>query len=432
MAHVEGRRDMEVIEELLSRTVVPKFAPVRQRFDAAHLDDLPEAVRAAVERSGTLSKVRQGASIAIGVGSRGIANLPVITRTVVELVREKGARPFIVPAMGSHGGATSEGQVAVLEHLGVTEASVGAPVRAVMEVLHIGSSAGGLPLYVDRNAAEADGIIAVNRIKPHTSFRGPVESGLLKMLVIGFGKQRGAEAAHERGFEYMATHILDLSAKWVELLPMLFGLAIIENAYGQTAKVAAIAPEQLREQEQWILEEARSLMPKITFNPLDVLIVDKIGKDISGVGMDPNVTGRYPNMLVKGDLSVSRIVTLRLSEATDGNAAGIGLADVTTSLLEGQIDRAKAYANSLTSTTMSTVKLPMVLPNDDLAIRAALKTSNAPDPGAVRAVRIRSTKDLGHIWVTEPLLDEARKADAVDILGPPEPLEFDAAGNLTA
>jgi hypothetical protein len=431
MRLVERQQSTDIMEELLSRAVVPKFAPVRQMFDEAHIDDLPGAVRAAVEASETLSDVRKGASIAIGVGSRGIANLPVVTRTLVELLHQRGARPFVVPAMGSHGGATAEGQAAVLEHLGVTEGSVGAPVRATMDVLHIGSSAGGLPLYVDRYAAQADGIIALNRIKPHTSFRGPVESGLLKMLVIGFGKQRGADAAHERGFEYMAAHILDLSAKWTQLLPIVFGLAIIENAYGQTAKVVAVAPDELREKEQPLLEEARGLMPKIAFNPLDVLIVDTIGKDISGVGMDPNVTGRYPNLLVKGELCLSRIVAPRLSQATDGNVAGIGLADVTTSALEGQVDRVKAYANSLTSTTMSTVKLPMVLPSDELAVRAAIKTSNAPDPSAVRAVRIRSTKELGHIWVTEPLLEEARQADDLEVLGPPEPLEFDASGNFT-
>jgi hypothetical protein len=387
-------------------------------------------VRAAVVAPDVLSRVREGARIAIGVGSRGVANLPLITRTLVELVRSRGADPFIVPAMGSHGGATAEGQEAVLDHLGVNEGSVGAPVRATMEVRQFGVSSGGLPLYVDRYAAEADGIIALNRIKPHTSFRGSVESGILKMLVIGFGKQRGADAAHARGFQYMADHILDLSSAWTERLPVLFGLGVIENAYDQTAKVVAVPAERLLKEERRLIDEARALMPRIMFNPLDVLIVDEIGKDISGVGMDPNVTGRYPNDLVKGGLRVTRIVALRLTQTADGNAAGVGLADVTTSALEGQIDRVKGYMNSLTSTTMSTVKLPMVLPTDDLAIKGAIKTSNAPAPGVLRAVRIRSTKRLGEISISEGLLDEARAHQEVEILGPAEPLEFDSYGNL--
>jgi hypothetical protein len=228
----------------------------------------------------------------------------------------------------------------------------------------------------------------------------------------------------------MADHILDLSSAWTERLPVLFGLGVIENAYDQTAKVVAVPAERLLKEERRLIDEARALMPRIMFNPLDVLIVDEIGKDISGVGMDPNVTGRYPNDLVKGGLRVTRIVALRLTQTADGNAAGVGLADVTTSALEGQIDRVKGYMNSLTSTTMSTVKLPMVLPTDDLAIKGAIKTSNAPAPGVLRAVRIRSTKRLGEISISEGLLDEARAHQEVEILGPAEPLEFDSYGNL--
>ena len=264
--------------------------------------------------AGVLSRVDEGARIAIGVGSRGIDNISLITRTVVDLVRSRGADPFVVPAMGSHGGATAEGQKAVLEHIGVNEKAVGAPIRATMDVVQIGHSPGGLPLYFDRYAAEADGIVPINRIKPHTSFRGPVESGLLKMLVLGFGKQLGADATHARGFDHMANNILDVSSSLIERLPISFGLGVIENAYGQTARVVAVPAERMQEDERRLIDDARALMPRIMFNPLDVLIVDQIGKDVSGVGMDPNVTGRYPSDLVKGDQRVTRIVALRLTE----------------------------------------------------------------------------------------------------------------------
>jgi hypothetical protein len=421
---------MDAFADLLGEVDVPRFVPVRQKFDEAHVQDLPQDIREAVFEAGVLSRVDAGARIAIGVGSRGIANISLITRTVVDLVRSCGADPFVVPAMGSHGGATAAGQRAVLEHIGVNEKAVGAPIRATMDVVQIGNSAGGLPLYFDRHAAEADGIIPINRIKPHTSFRGPVESGLLKMLVLGFGKQLGADATHARGFDHMANNILDVSASLIERLPVSFGLGVIENAYGQTARVVAVPAERMQEDERRLIDDARALMPRIMFNPLDVLIVDQIGKDVSGVGMDPNVTGRYPSDLVKGDQRVTRIVALRLTDATGGNAAGVGLADVTTRALEGQIDRLKGYMNSLTSTTMSTVKLPMVLATDDLAIRAAIKTCNAENPRAPRMARIRSTKHLGEIWVSEALLDEALAHEAVEVLGPPQPLELDLDGKL--
>jgi hypothetical protein len=421
---------VDALDELLADVPVPGFAPIRQHFATASVGDVAGAVRAQVTGNGLLSRVPEGASVAVGVGSRGVAELPVIVRTVVDLVREAGAEPFIIPAMGSHGGATAAGQVAVLEHLGVTEHAVGAPVRATMDVVQRGSSEKGLPLYVDRHAAGADGIIAINRVKPHTSFTGPVESGLLKMLVIGFGKQKGADAAHARGYEPMADYILDLSAAWLQRLPLLFGLAILENAFEQVARVVALPPERVENEERQLLGEARRLMPRILFGPLDLLVVDEIGKEISGLGMDPNITGRFPGGLVPTDVHIERIVVLRLSQATDGNSAGIGLADVTTAALESQIDRGKGYVNSLTSTNLVSVKMPMVMPSDQMAIKVGVKTSHAPDLGRLRAVRARNTRQLENIWVSEALLGEARRRPDVEVLGQAEPLAFDRQGNL--
>jgi hypothetical protein len=420
---------MTAIDALLEGVAVPRFAPVRQHFDGRREPDAAASTRSQISHLGLLSHLKPGASVAIGVGSRGIAQLPLIVGAVVDAVREVGGSPFIVPAMGSHGGATAEGQATLLEHLGVTERSVGAPVRASMDVVQLGSSSGGLPLFVDNQAAAADGIIAINRVKPHTSFHGPVESGLVKMLVIGFGKQAGADVAHALGFEHMATHLLDLSTAWLERLPLLFGVAVLENALDETARIVVLPRHNLVSGERDLIEEARRLMPSIPLGPLDVLVVDEIGKNISGVGMDPNITGRAPNQLVASDLHVERIVALRLSRATDGNAAGIGLADVTTAVLEGSIDRAKGYVNSLTSTTMTTIKLPMVMRTDELAIKAALKTSHARGPA--RAIRIHNTLRLDDIWVSEALLAEAACDPRLEVLGPPEQLPFDALGNLS-
>ena len=421
---------MADVDHLLASVPVPALVPVRQHFPATNISDVASTICAEVSGQGLLSGLPEGASVAIGVGSRGIAQLPLIVKTVVELVRSAGAKPFIVPAMGSHGGATAEGQVALLHHLGITERGVGAPLRATMEVVQLGSVRGGLPLYVDRYVAEADGVVVINRIKPHTNFRGPVESGLLKMLVVGLGKQKGADAAHALGFEHMAAHVLALSAAWLERLPLLFGVAVLENAYEQTAVVSAIPPERLESEERRLLDKARSLMPRILLDPLDVLVVDEIGKEISGLGMAPNITGRAPTQLLDIGFQVDKIAVLRLTRATDGNAAGIGLADVTTAAVEARMDRAKSYVNSLTSTTMASVKLPMVMRNDAMAIKAAVKTCHARDLNRVRAVRIRNTLQLEEIWVSEALLAEVANHRDLEVAGQVAPLVFDRAGNL--
>ncbi len=422
---------MDVLAELLKDVPVPKFIPVKQLFDPQRVENIPDAVRQAVQQAGVLERVQPGKSIAIAVGSRGIANLPALVREVVTIVKDRGAHPFIVPAMGSHGGATAQGQEAMLEHLGVSEATVGAPVKAAMDVVQVGTSHTGIPVYTDALAAQADGIIVLNRIKPHTSFHANVESGLLKMLVIGLGKQKGADAAHALGFAHMGEHIWDLSKTLLQKLPVLFGVAVLENGYDQTAKVVCVPSEDLHEVEPLLLEQARAFMPRLLLRPLDVLIVDEIGKNISGVGMDPNITGRFPNTLVKPDIEITRVAILRLTEETDGNAAGIGLADITTAAAEARIDRVKGYMNSLTSTSMASVKLPMVLGNDKMAIQAAIKTSNCPDISAVRAIRIKNTLHIDEIWISEALLQEAQEHANIDVLGPATPLAFHSNGDLS-
>lgn len=419
---------MNVIEELLRPYPLPNMVKIRQKFPASEIQDVAKAVQKTIKEAGVLNKIAPGNRVAIAVGSRGIADIPILTREVVNAIKSVGGEPFIVPAMGSHGGATAEGQIDVLEQLGVTEQAVGAPIRSSMEVVEIGRLPNGLPIYVDQLAYEADQVVVINRIKPHTAFRGPVESGLMKMLTIGLGKQKGAEAAHAYGFKYMAEHVPAMAREILKKVPILFGLATIENAYDRPAKIVAVPAEKIEETEPGLLLEAKALMPKILFDPIDVLIVDEIGKDISGDGMDPNITGRYPTPYASGGPEVKRIVVLGLTERTHGNANGIGLADITTKKVFDSVDWVKGYANALTSTVVKTVKMPMFLETETLAVKAAIKTCNAFDLTKVRVVRIKNTLELKEIWISEGLLAEAKERKEIEILSEPVPLQFQLEG----
>lgn len=415
---------MQVIEELLRAIPIPRMAKVRQHFYAPELPDVAGAVRQAIDESGVLSRIAPADRVAIAVGSRGVAEIPVITREVVRMIKAAGGMPFIVPAMGSHGGATAQGQKEVLESLGVTESFVEAPIEATMEVVEVGRLPNGLPIYMDHNAYHADKVVVINRIKPHTAFRGPVESGLMKMITIGLGKQRGAEAAHAYSFKYMAEHVQEMAKVMIERTPIVFGVGTIENAFDRPAKAVAIPAERLADEEPKLLLEAKALMPKILFDPLDVLVVDEIGKDISGDGMDPNITGRFATPYASGGVNAARTVVLRLTEKTHGNANGIGLADITTRQVFEEIDWVKGYANALTSTVVGTVKLPMFLDTGELAVKAAIKTCNAFDLCQVRLVRIENTLHVRDIWISESLLPEARSRSDVEVLTEPIVMNF--------
>ncbi|KJE26122.1 hypothetical protein LG52_1574 [Geobacillus kaustophilus] len=415
---------MKIINDMLKGIPIPKMVKVRQNFYAPEIPDVPEAVHQSIHQANVLHRISPGDQVAIAVGSRGVADIPIIVREVVNAVKQAGGNPFIVPAMGSHGGATAEGQKEVLVHLGVTEEFVGAPIRSSMDVIKVGRLENGLPVYVDKFAYEADKIIVINRVKPHTAFRGPVESGLMKMITIGLGKQKGAEAAHQYSFKYMARHVVDMARIVINKAPIIFGMAILENAYDRPAKIVAVPAERFETVEPELLLEAKSLMPRIMFNPIDVLVVDEIGKDISGDGMDPNITGRYATPYASGGPEVTRIVVLSLSEKTDGNANGIGLADITTKKVKEQIIWEKGYANALTSTVVSVVKLPMFLETEELAVKAAIKTCNAFDMSKVRMVRIKNTLALREIWISESLLDEARQMEEIEVLSAPLKMDF--------
>lgn len=416
---------MDIISELLREIHLPKMIKVRQKFNVPQLADVASEVQKAIKVAGVLSRISKEDRVAIAVGSRGVADLPILVRETVAAVKKAGGNPFIVPAMGSHGGATAEGQIDVLLQLGITEEAVGAPIRSSMEVVKLDELPNGLPVYIDKLAYESDKIIVINRIKPHTAFRGPVESGLMKMITIGLGKQKGAEAAHAYSFKYMAEHVPEMAKISLKKAPIIFGLATIENAYDKPAKIVAVPVEDLEKVEPELLKEAKLLMPKIHFDMMDVLIVNEIGKDISGDGMDPNITGNYATPYATGGPDIKRTVVLGLTEKTHGNANGIGVADMTTKAVMNEIEWEKGYANALTSTVTDVIKLPMVLDTQELAVKAAIKTCNAFDLNKVRVVRIKNTLEIGEIWISESMIEEAEKNNNLEILSEPEDLVLD-------
>ncbi len=421
---------MGIIQDLLQDIPLPRMVKVRQKFAAPEVADLAGTLRQELGKPGTGDRVKPGMRIAIAVGSRGVAQIPAITRVTVEEIKKRGGVPFVVPAMGSHGGATAAGQAEVLTQLGVTEASVGCPVVSSMEVVEVGRLPSGLAVLIDKKAYEADGIVVINRVKSHTAFHGPSESGLVKMLSIGLGKQKGADSCHAYSFKHMAEHIVAMAKIKLERCNFLFGIATVENAYDHVAIIATVPAEDMIEVDQRLLVEAKANMPRIMFDPMDVLVVDRIGKEISGDGMDPNITGRYPTPYASGGPVINKLVVLDLTEKTHGNANGMGAADFTTRKLVDKADWDATYANALTSTVCEPIRIPMVLASDQEAIRAAVKTSFARDLAKVRLVRIKDTLSLGEIYVSEALLPEAEANPDIEVCGSPVAMKFDAVGNL--
>jgi hypothetical protein len=417
----------EEIEELLDDVELPRGALVEQLVDGPPaLTD----IRAAVEEALRSVELPTG-SVAIGVGSRGVGKIDKVVAALVEVLKESEADPFIVPAMGSHGASTAEGQARVLAHLGVSEESMGCPVRATMEAVKIGETPAGVEVFMDRNAYEADAVVVVNRIKPHTAFRGEVESGPTKMLAIGLGKQRGAHSVHAAGWGKIHQTIPEAAKVAVESGGhVAFGLAVLENADEEPYKVAAIPAQSLEESEAPLLEEAKRNLLRLPFDEIDVLVVDEIGKNISGDGADPNVTGRYPTPYASGGPHVERVVFLDLTDETGGNANGLGAADVVTERLASKMDRPSTYLNALTSTTPYPVKVPMVMPNDRMATAAALVMCAGVSPQDARFVRIKNTLKLRRMWVSEALLRAADSSAGLHVIEEPQPLRFDGEGTL--
>jgi hypothetical protein len=412
---------------------LPAMYRIRQKIDPPFVRDVPAAVRAEIHTLRLEGRVKRGGRVAVTGGSRGVANIAAIMRTTCDCLKEIGAQPFIVPAMGSHGGATAEGQLKVLARYGITPESMNVPVLSSMETVEIGRMPWGFPVHVDRYACEADHIVLVNRVKPHTNYRAHVESGLMKMLVIGLGKHQGAILAHRASVDVgLPRAIPEVGRFSLSKLPILFGLATVENVRHQTAKVEAMLPDHLEETEARLLQEAWALFGRIPFEFLHLLIVDEMGKEISGTGMDPNVLGRLyfaPNEEPKSPRYI-RIVVRDLTEKTAGNAVGMGLADFTTRRLANKVNFQYTYTNALTGLSPMRSKLPIVFETDRDAIEGALKTIGLTEPPDAKVARIKNTLDLEYLYASDALLPEIEARGDLEVLSGPHPFAFTVQGDL--
>jgi hypothetical protein len=406
----------------------PKVVKIRQKFPRPRVEDVDAVLREQLGREDIASAIRPGMSVALTAGSRGIAEINVILRSLVTTLKEIGAEPFIVPSMGSHGGATAEGQAEILESLGVTEEFCGAPIRSSMEVVDLGETERGVPVYMDRIASEADGVVLVNRIKAHTDFRSSIESGLLKMASIGLGKHKQALALHGYGVEGIRDFMVEVGDKVLESGHILFGVGVVENAYDEPAIIEAIPTQEIHEREAELLAEYMQMMPGLPVSDIDVLYVDALGKNYSGTGMDTNVIGRFRILGVDEPETpaVKYIIVGDISKESHGNALGVGLADLTTQRLADQIERKAMNANVVTSTFIERAKVPMVLASDEEAIETAVRCNWGVPPEETRFVRIPNTLHLEYLYVSEGMVDEV--LGSAEVVGDPEELRFDADG----
>lgn len=423
----------EAVRDLHYDAPFPRLLPVRQRIDAPQLQDVPAATVAALEP--LRSRIRPGMTVAITAGSRGIHDKPAVVRAAGAWLREAGAEPFVVPAMGSHGGATAEGQITMLAELGMTEESLGMPIRSSMDTVELGRVEGGPMAHLDRNAAGADGILVINRIKAHTDFKGDLESGLAKITAIGLGKQRGAEGIHVYGPANLGVWIPRVARRILDTGKVLGGLAIVENAYDRAARVELVEPDGIGgEHERRLLEEAKRLMGRLPFDRLDVAVIDVMGKDKSGSGMDTNVIGR---MMIRGSEEfprphITNIAVLDVSDASHGNAIGLGLADFIPFRLIEKIDLRASYINAMTSGLGGPQRgqIPMAMPTDRDAIAAAILTCGRADLDRCRLIRMPDTLDLQELLVSESLRADVDADPTLEVLGEAVPMAFDADGAL--
>ena len=391
-----------------------KLTMIRQEFESKKLDDVGRHLEQELE--GVQLDLKPGASVAIAVGSRGISNLEEIVHSTVKWVVGQGWKPFIIPAMGSHGGATPEGQQAVLEHYGITEVNVGAPILSSLEVVELPSEGLANKVYRDKHAYEADGVIAINRIKPHTDFHGTFESGLMKMCAIGLGKHKQALEIHRFGVTGLKEMIVPTARQIIKHGRVMLGIGIVENASKETAIIKVLRAHEFEKEEPKLLEQAKRLMPRLPVDQIDVLIIDEFGKDISGVGLDPNIIGRIG---IRGELDleklqISSILLTDLTEGSQGNALGMGLADVITRRVYNKIDFKATYENAVTSGFLQRAKLPIVAETDSEGISYALRAA-CRSPENARIVRIKNTLSLGALYVSDLVLPDLEYQTGIEV-----------------
>jgi hypothetical protein len=411
----------------------PQFFRVRQSFERPRVDDIPATVENELSRLQLANKIQPGQTVAITAGSRGIINIRVVLKAVIEHLKRLGAKPFIIPAMGSHGGGTPAGQLEVLASYGITEEYCGCPIKASMETVIVCRTAEGFPVHFDRHAYEADHVFVCGRVKPHTDFTGEIQSGLMKMMLIGLGKHEGAKVYHRAIHDYNFEQIVrSVAGRVLAECKVVAGLAIVENGYDETALIAAVRPQEIEEREKELLKVAARLMPRLPFREVDILVIDEIGKNISGTGMDTNVIGRKFNdhaAVADEWPKVRRIVVRSLTEQTHGNAAGIGIAEFCRTQALQQMDRHKTWVNALTAGHIASVMTPLYYESDREIFDTALPTIGLREPPDARVLWIKNTLELAEVECSAAYLEEARSRKDLEIIGPVRPLEFDAAGN---
>ena len=408
----------------------PKVAKIRQKFEVESITDVSKVIEEQFQAVEANQKIKPGMEIAITVGSRGIANIDRIVKAIADEIKKREATPFIIPAMGSHGGATAEGQVEVLEGLNVTEETTGCEIRSSMEVVEIGETSAGIPVYIDKHAYHADGIIVMNRVKPHTDFKKDIESGVLKMASIGMGKHKQALALHTYGIKGIRDMMPEVGKVAIANSNTLYGIAVVENALEETAIIEVMEPEQIQDRERKLLRRAFELMPSLPIDQIDILVVDEIGKNYSGTGMDTNIIGRIRVLGVEEPEkpSIKYLIASNLSEASHGNALGIGLADLTTKRLFEKIDMKAMNENVITSTFLDRAKIPIVLDSDREALTAALRATWGVKDEETRFVRIPNTLHIGEMIVSEVLYHELKDQSNIDVIEEPTEMQFDEDG----
>lgn len=411
-----------------------KLHKIRQKLDNTEIDNIKSHICDEFEKQKLSATIHRGESVAIAVGSRGIGQIDVIVKSIIDEIKKIGAQPFIVPSMGSHGGATAQGQIEILENYGISEEKVNAPVVSSMETVHLGETRSGLPVYIDQKADKADHIIVVNRIKPHTEFEGSIESGLMKMMVIGLGKHKGALNAHNFAVKYGYEKTLTEIGQYIlDKAKITYGVGIVENGYGGTHTLSVIKGSDIYQREKQILNIARKTCPKLPFKAFDILIVNECGKEISGTGMDTKVIGRIMNIYEDELLEpkITRIILRGLTEKTHGNAVGIGLADFVTRNVYDDINFDTTYINCLTAVAPEKAKLPIVCPNDDEALKSAVSTCGPVDEESIKIVWIKNTSKLGEMYISDGLVRTAKENTNIQFVGKSATINFDSDGNLS-
>lgn len=421
---------MDAIRSMLDDIKIPKFVLISQRFDGTKIENIEETISEKFQQDGIKETIKEGQTIGITVGSRGLDNLRDIVKFVCDNIKTKGATPVIIPSMGSHGNAVAEGQADFVRGLGVTEEYVGAEIKAGMEVVQLGTTDTGLPVYYDKIASELDGIIVLGRIKAHTDLEGDIESGLHKMITIGLGNHMGAQVMHAMGLDKAVPRLKSIARYALKHANIIFGIGLLENAYDETSQIEFIPTDKIADAESALLKKSKENLPRFLFNDIDVLIVDELGKNISGDGMDPNVIGRGVIGPKNKDIRINKIVALDTTKEAGSNAYGVGLSDVTTMRIFNKLKTEAMYTNAITAISINGARIPIAMDSDKLAIQLGIRAACCEDLSKIRIARIKDTLSLKELYISEGLLEDVKNNDEIEIISELKDFKFNTDGNF--